>query len=1059
MKRQAVAALVLFVFLIVFCRHPAQPDPIPKILLPSLATSQALPVGAADAGLSMKNPAAVYCTDLGYAYQIVEQEDGSQNGVCHLPDGSSCSAWAFLRGQCGVEHSICARRGLGTAVRSDGGNPFSREYAVCVDSTGRALQSATEMADLMAKSTGGTPGLPFDLPLYGPERLPTAPPALSLAPISDISGAAPPSAFDWRDHDGENWITPIKDQGMCGSCWAFGAVGAVEAQYNIGTNNPDLDLDLAEQYLVTDCAVDAGNCRGGWYGEALAFIRDRGIPDEGCLPYGDGGADGCTYTPECGSICTYRTYPHCSDYQCSDRCATWSERRLQIQGFGSVGSDKTTIKQALIERGPLAVTVSTKGSFGADGIYRCSDNSSYNHIVVLVGYSDSSGGYWILKNSHGAGYGEGGYYKVAYDTCAVQSWPTAIQTYLDEPDVTLSPPGDTGQGASGEVVTYRPWLTNHTGETESFELGLSDNGWPASLSIQRTRALAHGESIRFSVQVTIPADAVEGDSDSVRVTAVGSSSEAEDASTFTTQAAIPAQVEVSPAAVESTQAPGAITAHALDLHNPTSTALLFTIHQALPTDAALLLSLNETGAAQLFLDGSGQGHHATCTADSCPQAGVWSPRGKAAEFDGLNDRVVTPVHIDQSSSSPGATMMAWVYPTNGSTDPQYVISGDDGGHDWSILSWLGYWHVTDGEVARRTGFHVDLNRWQHIVAAHDPARGQTRFYWNGQEYITPHINYDTNSHDIMVGDNPVWHNPFAGKIDEVQVYRRPLGAHEVREIYQGSTQAEWLSWDVWNGWVFGLETRTIQLTLDATGLQASTYPATVSVVSNDPDDSRVDVPVTLVVADPAPEIAVAPASLEGALLQGESLTRTLTISNVGTADLTFNLSTEEDLSAQVLDVYWITLDPESGTVGPGAEQAVQVVMDATDLPPDVYRARIRVYSNDPLAQALTVPLTMTVQAPVTEGTVQGVVTDIDTGAPLSATVSVVGGPESTETDAGGAYSLTLEAGSYTLQATAAGYLSQTAGVELRALAVSTQDFALRALEPEQTHLYLPIVIR
>ena len=86
------------------------------------------------------------------------------------------------------------------------------------------------------------------------------------------------------------------------------------------------------------------------------------------------------------------------------------------------------------------------------------------------------------------------------------------------------------------------------------------------------------------------------------------------------------------------------------------------------------MSLNETGKPGLFMDGSGRGNHGTCTGETCPQAGVWSPRGKAARFDGQNDRIVTPVKLDQTSGSPGATMMAWVYPTGTSQEPQAVIS-------------------------------------------------------------------------------------------------------------------------------------------------------------------------------------------------------------------------------------------------------------------------------------------------------------------------------------------------------------------------------------------------
>ena len=65
----------------------------------------------------------------------------------------------------------------------------------------------------------------------------------------------PPSSWDWRNVDGKNWITPIRDQAYCGSCWAFGAVAALEAFYNIKNNDSTIDLDLSEQFLVS-CNTD-----------------------------------------------------------------------------------------------------------------------------------------------------------------------------------------------------------------------------------------------------------------------------------------------------------------------------------------------------------------------------------------------------------------------------------------------------------------------------------------------------------------------------------------------------------------------------------------------------------------------------------------------------------------------------------------------------------------------------------------------------------------------------------------------------------------------------------
>ncbi len=59
-------------------------------------------------------------------------------------------------------------------------------------------------------------------------------------------GACVPDAWDWRDVGGDDYMSPVKNQGSCGSCWAFGVIGAVEAQINIGNDNPDLNPDLSE---------------------------------------------------------------------------------------------------------------------------------------------------------------------------------------------------------------------------------------------------------------------------------------------------------------------------------------------------------------------------------------------------------------------------------------------------------------------------------------------------------------------------------------------------------------------------------------------------------------------------------------------------------------------------------------------------------------------------------------------------------------------------------------------------------------------------------------------
>ncbi|MBU0511304.1 MAG: hypothetical protein KJ638_06330, partial [Chloroflexi bacterium] len=304
--------------------------------------------------------------------------------------------------------------------------PYSIEYAVCADAEGNHLDAATDMIELYQAPESDT--LQEHNPLSKAEMRPevnayTAPP-----------DAVPPASFDWRNYNGSDWVTPVKDQGGCGSCWSFSAVGVTEAAHNIASLNPGLDLDLSEQYLVSDChtqcygATCAQTCCGGWKDDALEYIRVSGVPDEGCMTYVDGNfSSGCGCDAGCGTpnACTYNSTGVCSDRTCSNRCGDWASRLTKITSTGSVSNDQTSIKQALIDHGPLAVSYGYGDAFGGkfDGdIYRCTDDSRTNHAVVMVGYNDA-GGYWIIKNSWGTSYptpADGGYFKMGYGECSIE---------------------------------------------------------------------------------------------------------------------------------------------------------------------------------------------------------------------------------------------------------------------------------------------------------------------------------------------------------------------------------------------------------------------------------------------------------------------------------------------------------------------------------------------------------------------------------------------------------------------------------------------------------------
>jgi len=353
--------------------------------------------------LGTANPASIYCRELGYDYRIVGENE--QTGICILPGGETCEEWEFLQGRCGREYSYCMRNGYDMVTLSDGDDPFSREYAVCVSEAGNVIGSVTELMDLSTRATkarsysSGSPG----------RSRQTLPPTTSA-----------PSSIDWRDHDGYDWVTPVKNQGGCGSCWAFGAVAAVEAVVQIKSGDPFMNLNLSEEYLVSDCHgnVLSQNCCGGMHFRALQFIRNQGIPDESCMPYVDGYGCSCG-GGSCDSNCQYRYDGACSDRTCSDRCSDWQNRLTRIDSTGPVSD----IREAIAAMGPVSASFGIGSSFGGywDGdIYRCTSDNGSNHVIALVGYDDADG-YWIAKNSWGSGWGDGGFFKIGYGECNIES--------------------------------------------------------------------------------------------------------------------------------------------------------------------------------------------------------------------------------------------------------------------------------------------------------------------------------------------------------------------------------------------------------------------------------------------------------------------------------------------------------------------------------------------------------------------------------------------------------------------------------------------------------------
>lgn len=201
-----------------------------------------------------------------------------------------------------------------------------------------------------------------------------------------------PAELDWRK---EGYVTEVKNQGRCGSCWAFSATGALEGQTYRKIKR---HVSLSEQNLV-DCSRKYGNagCNGGLMDNAFEYIKDNhGIDTEGTYPY-EAKNGKCRYKPA-------------------------NKGADDIGHVDITPGDEEALLEALATVGPLSVAIDashTSFQLYHSGVYdepKCaSSDEDLDHGVLLVGYGvdDKSGKkYWLVKNSWGTSWGENGYIKM-----------------------------------------------------------------------------------------------------------------------------------------------------------------------------------------------------------------------------------------------------------------------------------------------------------------------------------------------------------------------------------------------------------------------------------------------------------------------------------------------------------------------------------------------------------------------------------------------------------------------------------------------------------------------
>jgi len=237
-----------------------------------------------------------------------------------------------------------------------------------------------------------------------------------LLPSGNVSvkQQALPSSIDWRNSKGKNFLDPVRNQGHCESCVAFGTTAAVESRARIALQIPSNSPQgatlpaLSPAQLFFCVAEQSGfNCKTGWnITDALRITMIEGLVPDSLFPY-----------PPVDQPCKSKP--------------SWSAQATKSKSSGSC-TQPTAMKAELVNNGPLISSISIYPEFKSysEGVFvpLGTNKPIGGHCIAVVGYDDEKSylahgkaqkGAWLCKNSWGTSWGEAGYFWVGYGLCGI----------------------------------------------------------------------------------------------------------------------------------------------------------------------------------------------------------------------------------------------------------------------------------------------------------------------------------------------------------------------------------------------------------------------------------------------------------------------------------------------------------------------------------------------------------------------------------------------------------------------------------------------------------------